>query len=72
MSAAGDGQSSVLSSTDLDTPEYRWVRLRKILWQVGRSSVALWPDGPEERVASRHQILEPARQLDKTATKIPQ
>lgn len=29
-----DGRSSVLSTTDLDTPGFRWVSLRKILWQV--------------------------------------
>lgn len=32
---AGAGQSSVLSTTNLDAPGFRWVSLRKILWQVG-------------------------------------
>lgn len=52
--------SSVLSTTDLDTPEYRWVRLRKILWQVGRRLVASSLYGlRKKRVGIR---LEPAQQ----------
>lgn len=43
MSPAGEVQSSVLSTTDLDTPEYRWVRLRKILWQVGPQRLRPFP-----------------------------
>eukprot|EP00903_Cladosiphon_okamuranus_P014957 g13845.t1 len=42
MSDAGDCQSSILSTTDLDTPEYRWVRLRKILWQDPKGSTREW------------------------------
>lgn len=33
MSSAG--RSCILSTTNLDTPDFRWVSLRKILWQVG-------------------------------------
>eukprot|EP00752_Nemacystus_decipiens_P002401 g2264.t1 len=42
MSAANEGRSSVLSSADLDTPEYRWVRLRKILWQDPKGTTREW------------------------------
>lgn len=32
---AAAGRSSILSTTNLDAPGFRWVSLRKILWQVG-------------------------------------
>lgn len=32
--AADEGQSSILSETNVDTPGFRWVSLRKILWRV--------------------------------------
>lgn len=33
--AAPEGKSSILSTTDLDTPDFRWVGLKKLTWQVG-------------------------------------
>ncbi|CAM9906838.1 unnamed protein product [Scytosiphon promiscuus] len=46
MSAAAaygdEGQSSILSTTDLDTPDFRWVSLRKILWQDPKGNSREW------------------------------
>ncbi|CAM9706546.1 unnamed protein product [Ectocarpus sp. 13 AM-2016] len=40
MSSAG--RSSILSTTNLDTPDFRWVSLRKILWQDPKGNSRVW------------------------------
>lgn len=40
---APEGRCSILSATTLKTPEFRWVGLRKLTWQVGPARLSsLW------------------------------
>lgn len=34
--AAYEGRSSILEATTLDTPDFHWLGLKKLTWQVGR------------------------------------
>lgn len=41
-SGGPEGKSSILTTTNLDTPGFRWVGLKKLIWQVISCSALMY------------------------------
>lgn len=73
---APEGRCSILSATTLETPEFRWVGLKKLTWQVGPVCLSsLWILAPfcsnQQSLGASYTILLLVSIAESTYSMIP-